>query len=313
MTDSIVAKISTLAPHFGVPMTGQGNTETEMTPIIGLDSKDVPLVGEEGSFTASQPPRLVQVIAKELSLDQPENIVGWELELYNYEPARTIGLDHELISAGRIDDKLCSWSAMEALIASSTENASSGVIKLVALFDNEEIGSQTRQGAKGTFLPSTIARVVETFAKGDSCNALAATQANSFLLSADVVHAGHPNFVHVYEAAHTPRLNVGLGIHWNGQGHMATDGVSAAFMEQIAHRVGQKMQYFIAPNDRRSGGTIGPMLSTQMGCRAVDVGAPMLGMHSVRSTTGALDPGLGVQIYKGFFDEYEDVDRLFAQ
>ena len=293
---------------------GQNNPETEMVPIIGLDNGkgSAEPLGGEGTFTATQPPKLVQTIANELSIQDYSTIINWELELYNFEPARTIGLDHEIISAGRIDDKLCSWSAMEALLSSSS-STSGGIVKLVALFDDEELGSEARQGAKGNFLPATIARIAEAFTDGPSANALGATYASSFLLSADVVHAGHPNFLGAYEQNHIPRLNEGLVIHANFQGHTTTDSVSTAVLQQIVEKTGQNLQFFMVRNGMRSGGTIGPMLSTAMGCRAVDVGAPMLGMHSIRATTGSLDPGIGVKIYKAFLDEFESVDAEFAQ
>lgn len=187
-----IAKIPTLAPHFGVGILGQQNKETQVVPIIGLESASPDeVLGEAGTFVASQPPRLVKLIASELGIKPQsyDNIVNWELELYDFQPATVAGLDKEFISAGRIDDKLCSWAALMALLLADN-TPSDGGIKLVALFDDEEIGSLLRQGARGNFLPSVIERTVEALSanagKTFGPGIVGQTIARSFLVSADV-------------------------------------------------------------------------------------------------------------------------------
>lgn len=169
-----IARIPTLAPHFGAISQGPFNQETQMVPIIGVDNSDEEMkrVGDVGTFAATQPPALVKAIAAGLGTEDYNSIVNWELELYDVQPATVGGLNKELIYGGRIDDKLCSWAAIQALMASthegSEESTASGStngsssIKLVALFDNEEIGSLTRQGAQSDLLSSTISRAVES-------------------------------------------------------------------------------------------------------------------------------------------------------
>lgn len=302
-------------------MTGSQNKETETVPIIGLDNsdlysqdgvKDVKL-GGEGSFTSTQSPRLVRAIAKELGISDYSSIVNWELELYDTQPAQTGGLDKEFIFGGRIDDKLCSWAALEALLASSATTATrdDSIIKLVALFDDEEIGSLLYQGARGNFLPATVERAVETFSGSYSANTISRTYANSFLVSADVTHAVNPNFVGAYLDDHAPRLNVGLVVSADSNGHMTTNAVTTALLSRIAEKNGDKLQTFMIRNDSRSGGTIGPALSSALGVRAIDAGIPQLSMHSIRATTGSLDPGLGVKTFAGFFNHFESVDKEF--
>jgi len=222
-------------------------------------------------------------------------------------------LEKEFIFAGRIDDKVCSWAAIEGLLASTTAPAKDdGIVKLVGVFDDEEIGSLLRQGARGNFLPGTIERISESFSNnGSSANVLSQTYANSFLISADVTHAVNPNFLDSYLENHAPRLNVGLTIAADSNGHMTTDSVSTALLTRVAEKCGSILQVFMIRNDSRSGGTVGPMLSSAMGVRAIDAGIPQLSMHSIRATTGSLDPGLGVKIFKGFFDEFESVDKEF--
>lgn len=312
-----IARIPTLAPHFGAAAQGPFNKETQMTPIIGLDNSDVTGARREPSieikphtFAATQPPRLVELITKSINITDASTIVNWELELFDSMPAQTGGLDHEFIFAGRIDDKLCCFAAIEALLATS-DSTSPGIIKMVGCFDDEEVGSYLRQGARSNFMYATISRVVEATSDSAGPNLVGQVLANSFLVSSDVIHAVNPNFLNAYLENHSPRLNVGVAVSADPNGNMTTDSVSTALLSRVAERCGSTLQVFQIRNDSRSGGTIGPMTSSALGCRAVDCGIPQLSMHSIRATTGSLDPGLGVKLYKGFFDHYEEVDKEF--
>lgn len=319
-----IARIPTLAPHFGQAAHMDGaNKETEMVPIIGLDYSDPPdtaqgerqlsVLGGAGSFTSTQPPRLVKAIAGELKIQNVSQIVGWELELFDTQAAQLGGIDKEFIFAGRVDDKLMSFAAIAALTASEAD-ASDSSLKVVGCFDDEEIGSLLRQGAHSNLLPSTLSRICEALAEpGEICgpDLISQMYANSFLISADVSHAVNPNFLGSYLAKHAPRLNVGMAIQADPNGHTTTDSVSSAFLQRVADKCGSKLQVFQIRNDSRSGGTVGPMLSSAMGMRAIDAGLPQLSMHSIRATIGSKDPGLGVQLLKGFFDHFEEVDAEF--
>ncbi|KAJ5145872.1 uncharacterized protein N7515_000436 [Penicillium bovifimosum] len=314
-----IARVPTLAPHFGSPANGPFNPETQMVPVIGIDNSD--LFGPSkvdasdikyGKFASTQPEKLVKIISKELGITDYSTIVSWELELFDTQPAQLGGLEKDMIFAGRIDDKLCCYAAQEALIASS-DDTSPGIVKMVGMFDDEEIGSLLRQGARSNFMGSVIDRITEAFAKDNyGPNLLSQTVANSFLVSSDVIHAVNPNFLNVYLENHAPRLNVGVTVSADSNGHMTTDSVSEGFIRRVAERCGSTLQVFQIRNDSRSGGTIGPMTSAQIGMRAIDCGIPQLSMHSIRATTGSLDPGLGVKLFKGFFDHYEEVDKEFA-
>ena len=311
-----IAKIPTLAPHFGAPANGPFNLETQVVPIIGLESSaksQIEPQAKPGTFASTQPPRLVRAIAKELGLSDGSNIVNWELELYDIQPATLAGLDKEFITAGRIDDKLCSWAALEALKQSARNGTSgSGIIKIVGLFDDEEIGSGLRQGARGNFLPTVMERAVGSLAgQHPASDLMGRTYANSFLVSSDVTHAVNPNFESVYLANHAPELNVGVSVSADSNGHMTTDAASTAIFTRCAEKVGATLQVFQIRNDSRSGGTVGPMLSCATGMRAIDAGIPQLSMHSIRATTGTSDPGLGVQMFQGFLDTFESVDAEF--
>ncbi|KAF7588535.1 hypothetical protein BBP40_005524 [Aspergillus hancockii] len=317
-----IARIPTLAPHFGAPSQGPFNKETQMVPIIGIDNSDLfqqqasSMVGpnsatKPGTFAATQPEKLVKVISKELGITDYSSILNWELELYDSQPAQVGGLEKDLLFAGRIDDKLCCYAAQEALLASPDDTSTSS-IKMVGMFDDEEIGSLLRQGARSNFMSSVMERITEAFTPNYGPNVLAQTVANSFFVSSDVIHAVNPNFLSVYLENHAPRLNVGVAVSADSNGHMTTDSVSYGFIKRVADRCGSTLQVFHIRNDSRSGGTIGPMISSRIGMRAIDVGIPQLSMHSIRATTGSLDPGLGVKLFKGFFDHFEEVDKEFA-
>ena len=365
-----VARIPTLAPHFGAASdVPHPNKETQMVPIIGLETEEgnkvsadpkPSVLGGAGTFTSTQPERLVKVIAGEMGIEDLSTIINWELELFDTQPAQLGGLDKEFIFGGRIDDKLCAFAAIEALIESTSTSSdisdtssesesdifsipqdidifdsspatcphanskSSSILKIVALFDDEEIGSLLRQGAHSTLLPSTISRITESFVEtnrsfsmipppphSSNANLLGQTYANSFLISADVTHAINPNFMSAYLENHSPRLNTGIAIQADPNGHTTTDAVSTTLLRRIAEKCDSTLQVFQIRNDTRSGGTVGPMLSSKMGMRAVDAGLPQLSMHSIRATTGSRDPGLGIRLFEGFFDLYEEVDGEF--
>ncbi|KAI5294199.1 hypothetical protein KEM52_004505 [Ascosphaera acerosa] len=320
-----IARIPTLAPHFGKPSQGPFNQETQMVPIVGINNSDI--LGatsgdgkgdanvqiKAGTFAATQPSRLVEVIAKHIGVTDYSSIVNWELELFDVMPAQLGGLDKDLIFAGRIDDKLCCFAAQEALLA-SLDDASSGIVKMVGMFDDEEIGSMLRQGARSNYMSSVMERIAEAFVAPPAVygpNILSQTVANSFLVSSDVIHAVNPNFLGQYLANHSPRLNIGVAVSADPNGHMTTDSVSHAILQRVADKCGSTLQVFQIRNDSRSGGTIGPMTSARIGLRAIDCGIPQLSMHSIRATTGSLDPGLGVKLFKGFFDHFEEIDREF--
>ena len=184
------------------------------------------------------------------------------------------------------------------------------------MFDDEEIGSFLRQGARSNFLSDVLERTTEALADLNGAHygpdLKSRTYANSFLVSADVIHAVNPNFLNAYLEHHAPRLNYGVAISADPNGHMTTDAVSTALLGRVAERSGCRLQVFQIRNDSRSGGTVGPMLSSHTGIRAIDVGIPQLSMHSIRATTGSLDPGLGVKTFLGFYDHYEAVDEEFS-
>lgn len=313
-----IARIPSLAPHFGQIASPPFNPETQEVPIIGLECTSTEtMLGSEGSYAARHPPRLVKAVSQELGISDYDDIVSWDLELFDITPAVRGGLDNEFIYACRLDDKLCSWAALQALKNSSSAGEShdqSSIIKVTALFDNEEIGSLTRQGARSNFLKSSFERIIASTSSDKECQAALLNQvfANSFIVSSDVTHAINPNFLNAYDEKNSPRLNVGMAIDMEANLTMTTDAVSEAIFQECANRVGHTLQPSQKRNDTRGGGTIGPYLVSLTGARGLDAGIAQLSMHSARAQCGALDPGLGTEMYQALFDNYEEVDKMFS-
>ncbi|BFZ55292.1 hypothetical protein PYCC9005_002332 [Savitreella phatthalungensis] len=313
-----VAKIPSLAPHFGSIANGPFDKETNMTPIIGLEQE---LEKQFSALTAkdalnnpqsNHSPRLLKAVAKQLGVEV-EAIKDIELELFDYQAAQPFGLERELLSVPRCDDKLCSYAAAEALLRATADKeflAKSGTISMIFLADDEEVGSGLRQGAGGNFLQSVVERIVDVLKPSNAGlgNKVTQTYAKSFFISADVIHAVNPNFAYAYEPNMSPRLNVGPVISCDANAHMTTDAPGKVLCQRIADKVGTKLQLFQIRNGQPSGGTIGPMLSKATGMRALDMGIPQLAMHSIRATTGSKDPGLGVKYWEAFFREFEAVE-----
>lgn len=325
--DHPIAKIPTLAPHFGLGMYGAGNLETNAVPIIGLtttksDDKDpIP----EGSFASRQPPQLVHAICKAAGV-KPADLRYWDLDLYEFQPATLCGINKDFISAGRIDDKICSWTSIVSLIQSSKKKEDSSFIKIAALFDFKEIGSRQRAGAMSNFLPLVIERLVDCLKPEDNnvVTELSGVLERSFMISADVTHAYNPNFPEAYVTNARPRLNVGVTVSADGSARMTTDAWSATVLQGVADRVEPaansnadeaeperkpELQVFQIRNDTRSGATIGPILGALQGIRGADAGVAQLAMHSVRATVGADDPYQCVRFFTGFFNEWEKMQQ----
>ncbi|PRT55709.1 Vacuolar aminopeptidase 1 [Wickerhamiella sorbophila] len=305
-----IARIPTLAPHFGAVANGPFNPETQQVPIVGLvdeNEKLVPTAEESKSpLIDKHSLRLLRAISNYSGV-AVKDILEFDLQLFDTQPAALGGLDKEFIFSPRIDDKICTFTAYEGIIEAADEIAKGSTLGIVAGYDNEEIGSLSRQGARGNLLESVIDRVL-----GDIAESIKKVfYANSFFVSADVNHAVNPNFSNVYLEHHKPKLNVGVTLSRDPNGNMITDGLSASFIYELGRRTGNQIQQFQIRNDSRSGGTIGPGLSAKTGLRGVDLGIPQLSMHSIRATTGSKDVWLGVRFFKSFYEAWSEVDAEF--
>lgn len=306
--DHPIGRIPTLAPHFGAVAKGPFNKETQMVPIIGLQSEVEPPTEKEKESPVynKHDLRLLRAIAKQAGVAL-EDVLEVELQLYDFQPGTLGGLDREFLIAGRLDDKLCSYAALYGLIESG--GADPSAFNVVALFDNEEVGSLTKQGARGGLLEAVIDRVLESTGEIELKRQVLA---NSFFVSADTTHAVNPNFRDQYLEHHKPKLNQGVTIKYNVNMANTTDAVSSVLVQEIARRTGNKLQYFHIRNDSRSGGTIGPAVSAALGVRSIDVGIPQLAMHSIRATTGTRDVYLGVKFFRAIYEQFGTVDTELA-
>lgn len=224
--------------------------------------------------------------------------LSFELHLYDTSPAGYGGLDDDFIYSGRLDNLAMSHAALEAFCL---EDAVAGhkAIQVAALFDNEEVGSTSAQGANSNLIAATLERALIALgcARGDSLAALA----RSHLISADMAHAIHPNYPEKHEPYHFPLINRGPVIKGNANMRYATNGETAALFRSICGRAGVPAQDFINRADLACGTTIGPHVAAALGVPTVDVGSPMLSMHSIREMCGSEDHGMMIRAFRQFF------------
>ncbi|EDK36148.2 hypothetical protein PGUG_00246 [Meyerozyma guilliermondii ATCC 6260] len=308
-----IARIPSLAEHFGAVADGPYNKETQMVPIIGYgEAKEASETEKSAPLYGKHPLPLLRYVATRAGC-KLEEIVGVDLELYDIQSACRGGLDNEFMFAPRIDDRLCSFAAINALLSSASEIKNSTTLKqwnglnMVLLADNEEIGSGSRTGAKGKFLSTTLKRILS--ARNLQLQHLSVTFANSLILSADVTHALNPNFKSAYLDNHYPVPNKGLTIKMDANGRVMTDSIGTAMMQKIAEKNNLQFQTFHVRNDMPSGSTIGPILAVETGARVVDVGLPQLSMHSIRAMCGYKEAGLGIKAFEAFFRDRTTVAR----
>ncbi|SCV00316.1 LAMI_0G04236g1_1 [Lachancea mirantina] len=309
-----IGRIPSLAPHFGSVADGPFDKEDQAVPVIGYGSSDDADEGDEDECRSplygKHSIKLLRYVAS-LADVKVSQLIQLDLELFDVQRGTVGGLKNEFIFAPRLDDRLCSFSAIQSLIDFTNEGPiPSDGFNIVGLFDNEEVGSLTRQGAKGGLLESVVQRVLSIYYTDGAL--LRSTFANSIFLSADVNHLANPNFDNVYLEHHKPKPNVGITLSLDPNAHMATDVVGIALVEELARMNGDKVQYFQIKNNSRSGGTIGPIVASQTGARTVDLGIAQLSMHSIRAATGSKDIGLAVKFFKGFFTNWRQVYDNFG-
>lgn len=241
---------------------------------------------------------LFQRIAEELNCDS-KDIIDFDLSVVDTQEATIGGLYDEFLFSPRIDNLLSCFCAVEALLhAEGLENDEMG--RMICLFDHEEVGSSSSVGAGGSLLTDVIDRLV------GSDNLRAVLVANSFLLSVDGAHGIHPNYADKHEMSHRPLLNEGPVIKYNSNVRYATNGVTAAIISMIAQKAQVPLQKFVVKNDSPCGSTIGPILSTLTGIKAVDIGNAQLSMHSAREMCGVLDVLYLSKLLTFFFTNYDN-------
>lgn len=237
---------------------------------------------------------LINLIASELNVNATD-ILDFDLMLYDCEKASFVGLNNEFVSSGRIDDLSMAHAAITAVI----EGTDSTATKVAAIFDNEETGSGTKQGAASPVLANILVRINEAFGGSESDFIRAISK--SFMVSADNAHAFHPNYAEKYDPTNHPFLGGGPVIKINANCKYMTDAHSAAIFRSLCEEAGSPYQYFVNHSDVAGGSTLGNILTSQIDIEGVDVGNPILAMHSVRETGSAEDHNNMVKTFISFF------------
>ena len=213
----------------------------------------------------------------------PEDVLDTDLYLYNREKASVIGLNGEFISSGRLDDLQCAFGTLKGFLAARPEKS----IAVYCAFDNEEVGSMTKQGADSSFLRCTLERI--SAALGRSRGEFMASLSSSFMISADNAHAVHPNHPELEDPSHRPVPNGGIVIKYSANQKYTTDAVSGAVMKEICRKAGVPVQIFYNRSDLPGGSTLGNISTTQLSLNTVDIGLAQLAMHSAYETAGVKD------------------------
>ncbi len=238
-----------------------------------------------------------ELIAKELQVN-PSDIYGMDLFLYNRNEPSVWGANQEFISAPQLDDLECAYTTLQGFLQGHHPQS----IDVYACFDNEEVGSTTKQGAASTFLADTLRRLNASlgFHEEQYQRALC----SSFMLSADNAHALHPNHPEKSDANNRVYMNEGIVIKSNANQKYTSDAVSIALFRSICERAGVKVQFFANRSDMMGGSTLGNIAQTQVSLNCVDIGLAQLAMHSCYETAGADDVDAMIQATKAFFDTH---------
>ncbi|XP_020107465.1 probable aspartyl aminopeptidase [Ananas comosus] len=317
-----ILRIPTLAIHLdrSVNEGFKFNTHSQLVPVLATAIKGEmqKLVGENCTAESNAKQHvdekkhhslLLQLIANEASCE-PDAICDFELQLCDTQPSIIGGAAKEFIFSGRVDNLCMSFCSLKALIDSTSPESSldeeSGV-RMVALFDHEEVGSDSAQGAGSPAMLDALSRITQFFSSSDSKLLEKAIQ-KSFVVSADMAHALHPNYMDKHEENHQPKLHGGLVIKHNANQRYATNAVTSFIFREIAERHQLPIQDFVVRNDMPCGSTIGPILASGVGIRTVDVGAPQLSMHSIREMCAVDDVRHSYEHFKAYFDEYTELD-----
>jgi aspartyl aminopeptidase len=272
-------RVPNLAIHLAREQRSEGlklDPQGHLVPIAGLE--DAPPL-----------PALIaaELRAREIADAAPEDVLAFDLMTYDVQPACRAGARGEFLHAARLDNLASCHAGLFALLA-ACEAELPEFTRVLVLYDHEEVGSRTAQGAAGTLLPDSLARVATGFKGGDPQAATRAL-ASSVLVSADMAHAVHPNYADRHEPGHRPVIGRGPVLKHNANQSYASDARTSGLVRSLCGRLGIEPQHFVSRNDLACGSTIGPISAACAGIATVDIGSPMLSMHSCREMAGAAD------------------------
>ena len=289
-----IATIPHLAIHFNRAVN-DGNplsVQKDMKPVVGIFSKN-----EIEDFKSKG--GLVRVlVANHLNI-KPEDIIEYELNLYPVEKANFMGVHNEYFQSGRIDDLSMAFAALEALLA--VYNQEPEATRVMAIFDNEETGSGTKQGAASPVLRDILERVTKTITENYDNQDFYRAVANSFMISADDAHGWHPNYNEKYDPTNHALLGGGPAIKINANCKYMTDADGSAVFQNLCKRAGVKCQYFVNHSDVLGGSTLGNIFTGQMDIRGVDMGNPIWAMHSAKEMAAVSDHEDAIKVFTTFY------------
>ncbi|MCH5234387.1 MAG: M18 family aminopeptidase [Muribaculaceae bacterium] len=287
-----IAVIPHLAIHFnrGVNEGNPISVQKDMKPVIGYFDPKIIKKAKEGSGI------LLEVIGEALGV-KAHDILDYEISLYPIVKSELCGLTNEYISSPRIDDLSMAFAGLEAML--STCDISTDNVRILAIFDNEETGSGTRQGAASPVLRDMMERICDRL--GGSKEDFHIGVANSFMISADDAHAWHPNYNEKYDPTNHPVIGGGPVIKINSNCKYMTDSIGAAIFKELCNEAGVKYQMFVNHSDVAGGSTLGNILTSQLDFKGVDVGSAIWAMHSAVETAGVSDHEEMVKVFKTFW------------
>ena len=265
------------------------NVQNDMLPLFAAGPK-------EEKFT--------EIIAEAAGLESPESILGMDLFVVNRQKPFVWGPDDEFISAPRLDDLMCVYGTLAGFLEFSAkggnETAGSGVLAMHCVFDNEEVGSRSRQGAESTFLTDCLGRIREGL--GLTFSEMQAAVQRGMMISADNAHAVHPNHTDKADPVNRPKMNGGIVLKFHACQLYTTDGVSGAFVKKICRDNDIPLQTFVNRADMRGGSTLGNIANTQLSVSTADIGLAQLAMHSSCETAGTRDLAYLAGFSRVFFE-----------
>lgn len=280
------------------------NKETHLQPILAMVQES--LNKSEEGVDSRHCPALLSLLAGELGVEAAQ-IRDLELTLCDTQPGAIWGLSNEFLSSPRLDNQVHCYTGLAALLDHSRDISEDTGVSMLCCFDHEEVGSDSAVGAGSPIMSEAISRVLGCFDTSDEM--LKVTIRNSFLVSADVAHAIHPNYSGKHDDNHRPLLNKGTVIKTNSNQRYATNAETGFLLRELSRRANAPVQEFVVRNDCPCGSTIGPIISARVGIRTVDLGVPSLSMHSIRETMGVEDVTTNARLFTTFFREFGALDK----
>ena len=282
-----IVRIPNMAIHMNREVNEKGlklDKQSELPLILGNISESLP---NQDTF--------IQMLAENSGL-KAEDIISWELSVYDTQKATLYGTEKEFIASRQIDNLASCHAAVSALLAQKKSVATTNVC---AFFDHEEVGSNSTKGADGSFISDTLKRISDTLGCNEEQYKMALAQ--SFMISADMSHAYHPNFPQFYDDNHKILVNHGPAIKINANQRYTSTAITEAFFIRLCEAADVPYQKYVHRTNLPCGSTIGPMVAAQLGIKSVDIGNPMWSMHSIRESAGAIDHNYLIQVFEQYF------------